>query len=50
MGQSVFENDMDFEAYLSEQTLKIHSLKDRISYKEVTQKMLLALYQYFDRE
>ena len=50
MGQSVFENEMDFEAYLSEQTLKIHSLKDRISYKEVTQKMLLALYQYFDRE
>ena len=50
MGQSVFESDMDFEAYLSEQALKIQNLEARASYKEVTQKMILALYHYFDRE
>ena len=41
MGQSVFESDMDFEAYLSEQALKIQNLEARASYKEVTQKMIL---------
>lgn len=50
MGQSIFENDMDFETYLSKQSLKIHSLDERAAYKEVTQKMILELYHYFNQE
>lgn len=50
MGESVFGDEFDMEAYLAQRSLEIRDLADRRLFKEVVDKLFLDLYRHTQQE